>query len=151
MSGCSIEGCARQRVARGWCGTHWRRWRTHGDPLTTANAPWGAGTVNHSGYRVVSRRGHPLAAKDGHVFAHRVVLWEAIGPGEHLCHWCSTPVVWRQQTAPGDRLADDLQVDHIDGDRLNNDLQNLVPSCRGCNLLRRNAGNPPVWARESEG
>ena len=33
---CSIEGCHRVAKARGWCGTHWKRWRTHGDPLVTA-------------------------------------------------------------------------------------------------------------------
>ncbi len=30
---CSVEGCDREAVARGWCPTHWARWRKHGDPL----------------------------------------------------------------------------------------------------------------------
>lgn len=30
---CSIEGCERARWARGWCSTHYQRWRNHGDPL----------------------------------------------------------------------------------------------------------------------
>lgn len=30
---CSVDGCDRPRVARGWCPAHWMRWRTHGDPL----------------------------------------------------------------------------------------------------------------------
>lgn len=30
---CSIEGCPRNREARGWCATHYMRWRTYGDPL----------------------------------------------------------------------------------------------------------------------
>lgn len=29
---CSIEGCTRKVVARGWCMTHYSRWRVHGDP-----------------------------------------------------------------------------------------------------------------------
>lgn len=33
MSECSIDDCARAAIARGWCGTHWRRWRRNGDPL----------------------------------------------------------------------------------------------------------------------
>lgn len=28
---CSVETCERLAVARTWCSTHWRRWRTHGD------------------------------------------------------------------------------------------------------------------------
>ena len=34
MSGktCSINGCERPAKGRGWCHTHWRRWRRHGDP-----------------------------------------------------------------------------------------------------------------------
>lgn len=30
---CSIEGCGRPHIARGWCNNHWKRWRRHGDPL----------------------------------------------------------------------------------------------------------------------
>lgn len=30
---CSIDGCEKPRVGRGWCARHWYRWKTHGDPL----------------------------------------------------------------------------------------------------------------------
>ena len=33
MSKCSIDGCEREKAARGWCRPHWKRWRRHGDPL----------------------------------------------------------------------------------------------------------------------
>lgn len=32
---CSIEGCERPSRKRGWCSTHYTRWRRHGDPTVT--------------------------------------------------------------------------------------------------------------------
>ncbi len=29
---CNIEGCGKPHLARGWCESHYRRWRRHGDP-----------------------------------------------------------------------------------------------------------------------
>ena len=29
---CSIPGCGKPRLARGWCSAHWHRWRRNGDP-----------------------------------------------------------------------------------------------------------------------
>lgn len=36
---CTIAGCERRHLARGFCGVHWRRWKRHGDPL--------AGKISH--------------------------------------------------------------------------------------------------------
>lgn len=47
MLTCTISGCTRDRLARGWCELHYRRWRRHGDP-----GP--AGTLRD--YRPVARR-----------------------------------------------------------------------------------------------
>lgn len=33
MSVCSIDGCDKPMLARGWCSKHWTRWQRHGDPL----------------------------------------------------------------------------------------------------------------------
>jgi len=30
---CSIDGCNKSVLARGWCRSHYRRWGAHGDPL----------------------------------------------------------------------------------------------------------------------
>lgn len=32
-STCSIDGCNRPYLQKGWCGSHFERWRKHGDPL----------------------------------------------------------------------------------------------------------------------
>lgn len=29
---CSIDGCAKNELARGWCSTHYSRWQRHGSP-----------------------------------------------------------------------------------------------------------------------
>lgn len=36
---CSIDGCDKPARGRGWCVKHWKRWRTHGDPLYVRPAP----------------------------------------------------------------------------------------------------------------
>ena len=38
---CSIDGCGKYVVARGWCTKHWRRWRSTGDPLAVKKTPPG--------------------------------------------------------------------------------------------------------------
>lgn len=34
---CSIEGCERDHIARGWCNLHYQRWRRHRDPTHRIN------------------------------------------------------------------------------------------------------------------
>ena len=76
------------------------------------------------GYRVQHAPGHPLADGWGYVAEHRMVVFDAeLAP---ICHWCGVGVTWRV----------DLCVDHLDQDTLNNDLTNLVVSCRPCNSKR---------------
>lgn len=70
--------------------------------------------------------GHPLAHADGRVRIHRAVLYDAIGPGAHPCHWCGDLLTWKEN----------LVVDHLDGDTWNNDISNLVASCPPCNRKR---------------
>ena len=35
---CSIDGCSRPHVARGWCHTHYARWKHHGSPHIISHA-----------------------------------------------------------------------------------------------------------------
>lgn len=87
------------------------------------------------GYVVLYRPDHPLTGKTGLLLKHRMVLFDSIGPGAHPCNWCKTPVTWLVR-GRGEFRTDELVVDHVDTNRTNNDLANLVPSCAKCNLSR---------------
>lgn len=39
MKVCTIEGCTRRLYSRGWCATHWARWRRNGDPTLLQYQP----------------------------------------------------------------------------------------------------------------
>lgn len=100
---CSVDGCASDALARGWCSRHWQRWKRNGDPLlgrdrqniSDAERFWGrvektsgcwkwTGTLNDNGYGVISIDGR-------HVRAHRYawnLLRGDIGEGMQLDHRC---------------------------------------------------------------
>lgn len=112
----------------------------------------GKGGCNVLGYKLIYVKGHPLAMSLGRIYEHRYVLYEAIGEGPHPCHWCGTLLDWGRE----------LHVDHLDDDRLNNDLGNLVVSCRQCNRDRQRQPHtvlsddwvtverwPPAWDESS--
>lgn len=97
----------------------------------------GRGFYISGGYRKLTGQwDHPLAIADGTVFEHRKVLYDKIGPGPHMCHWrCGRMLSWDG----GPQLG--ICVDHLDNNRLNNDPENLVPSCRRENIARAWWGN----------
>lgn len=131
---CTIAGCDDPDYARGLCIMHYSRLRRTGEAGTAERirGRHGEGSVTDLGYRVHSRPSHPLARAQGKVFEHRVVLFERIGPGSHLCHWCGRRLDWE----PTDESSALLVADHLDGDGLNNQPTNLVPSCIPCNATR---------------
>jgi hypothetical protein len=94
-----------------------------------------SGGMARSPYRYVRRKDHPLTFGNTTrwIPEHRLILWEKIGPGTHPCHWCGTSVTW----LPGGRTAKGcLVTDHVDRNQKNNEPDNLVPSCQGCNIRR---------------
>ena len=114
---CSIPGCGKTKImARGWCGTHYKRWYRHGDPLAEVNrrAPDGATPeqrLNSVGWATFNRRPHLTPCWEwsgltdragyGRVFdgqrvaaAHRVAYATWVGPladGVHVLHQCDNP------------------------------------------------------------
>lgn len=144
---CRVEGCDNPRLRQSsgrrysLCQPHRGRWIQFGDlrldqPFKR-QAHRGSGTRTRDGYIADRIVGHPLAGARGRVLRHRRVLYDAIGPGAHQCHWCPTSLAWEDGT---------LEVDHLDGVPDNNDRANLVPSCGPCNKKRASAGNPLQFA-----
>lgn len=104
---CAVDGCCKPTKARGWCNTHYERWRHNGAP--TANAPrpseidrfldkvspepnsgcwiWTA-TVNQDGC------GHfgigPAKCEKAHRASYRIFKGE-IPTGLIVCHKCDAP------------------------------------------------------------
>lgn len=93
---------------------------------------FGYRTLGTNGYVRVTEKNHPLATKDGFVYEHRKVLFDAIGVGPHRCNWCDATVSW----VKGKCIRGSLVPDHLDGDKANNLLENLVPACNACNAAR---------------
>lgn len=104
---CSIEGCVRSAWARGWCGTHYRRWRTTGSvevhrpsieerflaKVRIADSgcwEW-TGHLDKDGYGTISYGPHGAQVK---VRAHRWAYERWVAPipeGLLVCHRCDNP------------------------------------------------------------
>jgi hypothetical protein len=129
---CVIEGCDKPRRSAGadWCKMHYHRWYRHGSTDKVATASPITASLGRR-YRTIGAKGHPMAMANGRAYEHRVVLYDAIGPGPHACHWCSAEVDWLTKGDPANLLPD-----HVNGDGADNRIANLVPSCMTCNTAR---------------
>ena len=128
---CTIEGCttAARTKSADLCKKHYHRNYRHG----SVNADFRAAlTAPTSRYKRAYAPTHPLADIRGNAYAHRIILFDHIGPGEHPCHWCGDAVEWGTQVGH----PRNLNVDHINEDKGDNRPENLVPSCPSCNVGR---------------
>lgn len=95
-------------------------------------------------YKRQSAPDHPLAMANGQVAIHRQTLFDHLHPHHpdpyqtyNKCHWCNWPQYWRTfETTKGQASTSCINVDHLDGNRTNNTIDNLVPSCSWCNTNR---------------
>lgn len=93
---------------------------------------------NPRGYCLVKEPGHHLAQKNGYVYEHRKVLFDAVGNDANKCEMCGADWSWESIYYS--------HVDHIDGDVTNNTLDNLRPLCNTCNSRRNLA---PLHTRKN--
>jgi hypothetical protein len=112
---CSIPGCGKKAVARGWCRQHYSRWHRWGSPEALNEIPRGARSPHWQGDEI----DYPAAHK-------RVKTLRGLA-NEHACRHCGGP-------------ATDWAYDHADQNELTNqrgapyslDPARYMPLCKSC-------------------
>jgi len=129
MKKCIVEGCNHntKNGANDLCSTHYSRKRRTG---TTDKLPRGPHEpyITKAGYVRIASKDHPLG-NGSYVSVHRMVFYDSVDGACPPCHWCGMDLDWKS-----------MHVDHLDGVKDNNCVDNLVPSCRRCNTKRGREG-----------
>lgn len=124
---CRVDNCSKRIKGDGLCQTHYNR-KLRGTPLDFV-----ARKLSKKRYKMVVVVGHPIAMKRGRVFVHRMNLFDQVNGSRLPCFWCGSPLEWGKN----------LFVDHLNHDKHDNSLTNLVPACNGCNA-GRTIRNPTI-------
>lgn len=121
---CSVIGCTKPPRSRTspHCEMHYGRLRRNG---SLDNVMRGRSIERADGYVIIPAKGHPMALGESHAYEHRVVFFDARGPGPHACHVCGE-----------EGMLADQHVDHLNEVRNDNRIENLNAACPGCNPWR---------------
>lgn len=126
---CKVDKC-KTIVRSRWgtlCNKHYFRGRRTG---TTEDRKKRPPCLTSHGYLISHQKGHPAASKTGMLYEHRKVFYEKHGNEKHRCFWCKDWLSW------GGRGKGKIHVDHLNGDKTDNNIKNLVASCHRCNVNR---------------
>lgn len=106
MKTCSVDGCTKPSVARGWCKNHWQTWSRNGIPTVLKLDPdpakrfwqkvlktaecwlWTGCTTAANGYGQITVNHRRMLA---HVFSYELLHGTVVGPGLEIDHSCSNP------------------------------------------------------------
>lgn len=73
-SKCKIEECKNNAIGRGWCSSHYSRWRKYGDPNHLTRRKNGNGSCNRNGNVYLYKPTHPNSMKNGKIAEHIYVM-----------------------------------------------------------------------------
>lgn len=129
-STCSVEECEGRVRARGWCDRHWQRWKAHGDP--TGSAPvvqniYSAADLSTGQLAIVSRDGSSLVVHYD-LADHPLISsyhWTAHAGGYAQAKPQGAAHIYMHRLVMGVDRSDRREVDHINGDRVDNRRINL--------------------------
>lgn len=137
---CAIDGCTRPHFARGWCNTHYYRWRRHGDPLVSLAGVGGVCSIEgcdtaskqrgwcHMHYERWRRHGDPLVVSPfGSRWTGDEATYKAVhlrvkavrGPASRYVCACGEPAKqWAyDHTDPSPKMSEDGRPYSLDIER----------------------------------